>query len=160
LTSAGTNEHHTAPPPPAPAEITCGGQNPVSPLAQVSFRLMCGQVPAALGQIAPLRWRTDRRAGQMLLGWQAVTGASAAVLLTATVRGSAGDRLHAAAAAGGSSARRPRRPRRGGGGHVRRAAGPRIRGRGFSDRHQAAGMGVIHTQVMVTDATRSPTTSS
>ncbi|MDF3140990.1 ABC transporter ATP-binding protein, partial [Streptomyces sp. T21Q-yed] len=102
MTSAATNEQQaTAPPPPPPAEITYSGQYSVNPLAEVSFRRMCAQIPAVLGRIARLSWRTDRQAVQLLLGCQAVTGISAAVLLAATARamepvlgdGSAADRL-------------------------------------------------------------------
>ncbi|MET9801154.1 ATP-binding cassette domain-containing protein [Streptomyces sp. NPDC006368] len=185
MTSAATNEQQdTAPPPPPPAEITYSGQYSVNPLAEVSFRLMCGQIPAVLGRIARLSWRTDRRAVRLLLGCQVVTGVSGAVLLTATARamepllggGSAGDRLHGAlpalllvtlAAALGRGA-----------GAVSTYAERRITPRlitetdsalveavcrveaaayaedGFSDRHEAAEMGVIRTHVMVTDAQR------
>lgn len=65
---------------------------------------MCAQIPAVLGRIARLSWRTDRRAVQLLLGCQVLTGLAAAVLLTATAHamnpvlgdGSAADRLHGA----------------------------------------------------------------
>ncbi|MEV5886699.1 ABC transporter ATP-binding protein [Streptomyces sp. NPDC052020] len=185
MTSATTSEQQdTAPPPPPPAEITYGGQYSVNPLAEVSFRRMCARIPAVLGRIARLSWRTDRRAVQLLFGCQAVTGVSAAVLLAATARamepvlgpGSAGYRLRGAlpallvvalAAATGRAA-----------GAVAAYAERRITPRlttetdaalveavcrveavayaedGFSDRHEAAEMGVIRTQVMVTDAQR------
>ncbi|MYT19238.1 ABC transporter ATP-binding protein, partial [Streptomyces sp. SID7760] len=102
MSSAATNEQQkTVPPPPLPAEITYSGQYSVNPLAEVSFRRMCDQIPAVLGRIARLSWRTDRRAVQLLLGCQLVTGVSAAVLLAATARamapvlgdGTAGERL-------------------------------------------------------------------
>jgi hypothetical protein len=105
LTSATTNEQqHTSPPPPPPAEITYSGQYSVNPLAEVSFRRMCAQIPAVLGRILRLSWRTDRRAVQLLLGCQVVTGVSAAVVLAATARamepvlggGTAGERLRGA----------------------------------------------------------------
>lgn len=105
MTSAATNEEQaTAPPPPPPAEITYSGQYSVNPLAEVSFRRMCGQIPAVLRRIGLLSWRTDRRAVQLLLGCQMVAGVSAATLLTATTHamrpvlsnGSASDRLHGA----------------------------------------------------------------
>ncbi|KUO04818.1 ATP-binding cassette domain-containing protein [Streptomyces caeruleatus] len=185
MTSADTQEQQaTAPPPPPPAEITYSGQYSVNPLAEVSFRRMCAQIPAVLGRIARLSLRTDRRAVQLLLGCQVVTGVSAAVLLAATARamepvlgnGSAGDRLRGAlpallvvglAAALGRAA-----------GAVATYAARRITPRlttetdsalveavcrveaaaysedGFSDRHEAAEMGVIRTHVMVTDAQR------
>ncbi|POX44341.1 ABC transporter [Streptomyces sp. Ru72] len=145
---------------------------------------MCAQIPAVLGRIARLSWRTDRRAVQLLLGCQVVTGVCAAVLLAATARamepvlgdGSAADRLRGAlpallvvafAVAMGRTA-----------GAVATYAERRITPRlttetdtalveavcrveaaayaeeGFSDRHEAAEMGVIRTLVMVTDAQR------
>lgn len=105
MTSAATNElQTTAPPPPPPAEIAYSGQYSVNPIAEVSFRRMRGQIPAVLRRIARLSWRTDQRAVQLLIGCQAVTGISAAVLLTAIAQamrtvlgdGFAGDRLHGA----------------------------------------------------------------
>lgn len=185
MTSADTHEQQdTAPPPPPPAEITYSGQYSVNPLAEVSFRRMCAQIPAVLGRIAGLSWRTDRRAVQLLVGCQVVTGVSAAVLLTATARamgpllggGSAAERLHGAlpallvvalAAALGRAA-----------GAVATYAERRITPLlttetdsalveavcrveaaayaedGFSDRQEAAEMGVMRTHVMVTDAQR------
>ncbi|MFF8812881.1 ABC transporter ATP-binding protein [Streptomyces pactum] len=185
MTSATTNDQqNTAPPPPAPAEITYAGQYSVNPLAEVGFRRMCAQIPAVLGRIARLSWRTDRRAVQLLLGCQVLTGVSAAVLLTATAHamepvlgdGAAADRLREAlpallvvalAAALGRGA-----------GAVATYAGRRITPRlttetdtalveavcrveaaayaedGFSDRHEAAEMGVVRTQTMVADAQR------
>ncbi len=76
----------TVPPPPLPAEITYSWQYSVNPLAAVSFRRLCAQTPAVLGRVARLSWGTDRRAVQLLLGCQVVTGVSAAVLLVATAR--------------------------------------------------------------------------
>ncbi|RAJ56658.1 ATP-binding cassette subfamily B protein/ATP-binding cassette subfamily C protein [Streptomyces sp. KhCrAH-43] len=185
MTSATTHtQHSTAPPPPPPAEITYSGQYSVNPLAEVSFRRMCGQIPAVLGRIARLSWRTDRFAVQLLLGCQAVTGVSAAVLLASTAHamkpvlgaGPAGDRLHgavpallvvalAAALGRGSTAVAT---------YAERRITPRLMTEtdsalveavcrveasayaeeGFSDRHEAAEMGVIRTQVMVSDAQR------
>ncbi|WP_405757186.1 ABC transporter ATP-binding protein/permease [Streptomyces sp. NBC_01420] len=185
MTSAATHtQQSTAPPPPPPAEITYSGQYSVNPLAEVSFRRMCGQIPAVLGRIARLSWRTDRFAVQLLLGCQAVTGVSAAVLLASTAHvmkpvlggGPPGDRLHAAvpallvvalaAALGrGSTAVAT---------YAERRITPRLMTEtdsalveavcrveasayaeeGFSDRHEAAEMGVIRTQVMVSDAQR------
>ncbi|MDT0467609.1 ATP-binding cassette domain-containing protein [Streptomyces gibsoniae] len=185
MTSADTQEQQTAaPPPPPPADITYSGQYSVNPLAEVSFRRMCAQIPAVLGRIARLSWRTDRLAVQLLLGCQVLTGVSAAVLLAATAHamkpvlgdGSAGERLRGAvpallvvalAAAMGRTA-----------GAVATYAERRITPllttetdtalveavcrveaaayaeEGFSDRHEAAEMGVIRTLVMVTDAQR------
>ncbi|WP_340384755.1 ATP-binding cassette domain-containing protein [Streptomyces sp. SS7] len=185
MTSSATNAQQTpAPPPPPPAEISYSGQYSVNPLAEASFRRMCGQIPAVLGRIARLTWRTDRRAVQLLLCCQAVTGISAAVLLTATARamrpvlgdGSAGDRLHGAlpalvvvalaaalgrgAAAVATYAERRITPRLTTETDsalveaVCRVEASAYAEEGFSDRHEAAEMGVIRTQVMVTDAQR------
>ncbi|MEU2235374.1 ATP-binding cassette domain-containing protein [Streptomyces vietnamensis] len=172
------------PPPPPPAEITYSGQYSVNPLAEVSFRRMCGQLPAVLNRIARLAWRTDRRAVQLLLVCQAVAGISAAVLLTATARamkpvlgdGSADDRLQgalpallvvalAAALGRGTAAVAA---------YAERRITPRLTTEtdsslvevvcrveasayaeeGFSDRHEAAEMGVMRSHVMVADAQR------
>jgi ABC-type multidrug transport system fused ATPase/permease subunit len=185
LTSADTHEQHEAPPSlPPPAEITYSGQYSINPLAQVSFRQMCAQIPKVLRRIAQLSWRTDRPAVQLLFGCQVITGVSAAVLLTATAEAmepiladsTVADRLRAAlpalvvvalAAALGRGA-----------GSVATYAERRITPRlttetdtalveavcrveaaayaedGFSDRQEAAEMGVIRTHVMVTDAQR------
>ncbi|WP_431781897.1 ATP-binding cassette domain-containing protein [Streptomyces chumphonensis] len=184
MTSTAVHEKPEAVPPPPPAEITYTGQYSVNPLAEVSFRRMCGQIPAVLGRIGRLAWRTDRRAVQFLLGCQVVTGVAAAVLLTATARamgpllgaGSAAERLHGAlpallvvalAAALGRGA-----------GAVATYAERRITPRlitetdsalveavcrveaaayaedGFVDRQEAAEMGVIRAQFMVADAQR------
>jgi ABC-type multidrug transport system fused ATPase/permease subunit len=185
MTSAeARSKQNGAPPPPPPAEITYSGQYSVNPLAEVSFRRMCAQIPAVLGRIARLSWRTDRRAVQILVGCQVVTGMAAAVLLAATARamepvlgdGSSSDRLRGAlpallvvalAAALGRGA-----------GAVATYAERRITPRlttetdsalveavcrveaaayaeaGFSDRQEAAEMGVIRTHVMVTDSQR------
>ncbi|CAM5284245.1 ATP-binding cassette domain-containing protein OS=Streptomyces tendae OX=1932 GN=GUR47_06620 PE=4 SV=1 [Streptomyces tendae] len=120
----------------------------------------------------------------LLLGCQVVTGVSAAVLLTATARavepvlgdGSAGDRLHGAApalvvvalaaalgrcaAAVATYAERRITPRLTTETDsalveaVCRVEASAYAQEGFADRHEAAEMGVIRTQVMVTDAQR------
>lgn len=172
------------PPPPPPAEITYNGQYSVNPLAEVSFRRMCAQIPAVLRRIARLSWNTDRRAVQLLLGCQVVTGASAAVLLAATAHamepilrsGAVGERLRealpallvvtgAAALARFSGAVAT---------YAERRITPKLTTEtdtalveavcrveaaayavdGFADRQEAAEMGVIRTHVMVTDAQR------
>ncbi len=90
LTSAVTNEQQkTMPPPPLPTEITYSGRYSVNPLAEVSLRRMCAQIPAVLGRIARLSRQTDRRAVQLLLGCQMVPSVFAAVLLAATARATA-----------------------------------------------------------------------
>ncbi|MGW0600249.1 ATP-binding cassette domain-containing protein [Streptomyces sp. NPDC002776] len=183
MSSAETHKQQdTAPPFPPPAEITYSGQYSVNPLAEVSFRRMCAQIPKVLRRIARLSWRTDRRAVQLLLGCQVLTGVSAAVLLTATAEAmqpilsddAVADRLRSAlpallvvalAAALGRAV-----------GSVAMYAERRITPRlatetdsalveavcrveaaayavdGFSDRQEAAEMGTIRTLVMVSDA--------
>ncbi|MEU3843675.1 ATP-binding cassette domain-containing protein [Streptomyces sp. NPDC028635] len=177
-------QQNTAPPPPPPAEITYSGQYSVNPLAQVGFRRMGAQIPAVLARIVRLSWRTDRRAVQLLFGCQLVTGISAAVVLAATARamqpvlggGSPEQRLRDALPAllvvglaaatsrtAGSVAA-----------YAERRITPQLTTRtdtalveavcrveaasytedGFSDRYEAAEMGVIRTQVMVSDAQR------
>ncbi|MFD7027286.1 ATP-binding cassette domain-containing protein [Streptomyces sp. NPDC059917] len=145
---------------------------------------MCATLPAVLAGIGRLSWRTDRRAVRLLIGCQLVTGASAAVLLAATARamgpvlgaGSAADRLQGAlpallVAAFAAAMNRVS-------GAVATYAERRITplltsetdsalveavcrveaaayaGDGFSDRQEAAEMGVVRTHVMVTDAQR------
>ncbi|MFJ2476235.1 ATP-binding cassette domain-containing protein [Streptomyces sp. NPDC087659] len=145
---------------------------------------MCARIPSVLGRIARLSWRTDRRAVQLLLGCQVVTGGSAAVLLAATARamepvlgaGSVGERLRealpalvvvaAAAAAARVSgavatyAERRLTPRLTTGTDtalveaVCRVEAAAYAVDGFADRQEAAEMGVIRTQVMVADAQR------
>ncbi|MGW0854228.1 ABC transporter ATP-binding protein [Streptomyces sp. NPDC002690] len=186
MTSTTANEQQAVspPPPPLPAEITYSGQYSVNPLAEVSFRRMCAQIPSVLGRIARLSWRTDRLAVQLLVGCQVITGISAAVLLTATARamrpvlgdGSAGDRLHGAvhalvvvalaaalgrgaAAVATYAARRitPRLTTETDTALVEavcRVEASAYAEEGFSDRYEAAEMGVMRTQVMVTDAQR------
>ncbi|MFJ8210640.1 ATP-binding cassette domain-containing protein [Streptomyces sp. NPDC096033] len=173
-----------APPPPPPAEITYSGQYSVNPLAEVSFRAMCATLPAVLARIGRLSWRTDRRAVQLLVGCQVVTGASAAVLLAATARamgpvlgaGSAADRLHGAlpallvvavaaalnrvSGAVATYAERRLTPLLTSQTDsalveaVCRVEAAAYAGDGFSDRQEAAEMGVVRTHVMVTDAQR------
>ncbi|MFF2780891.1 ATP-binding cassette domain-containing protein [Streptomyces sp. NPDC058052] len=172
------------PPPPPPAEITYTGQYAINPLAEVSFRRMCARIPSALGRIARLSWRIDRRAVQLLAGCQLVTGVSAAVLLTATARamepvlgaGSAGDRLRGALPAILVVALAASLARGAGAvaGYAERRITPRLTTEtdsalveavcrveavayaedGFADRREAAEMGVMRTHVMVADAQR------
>ncbi|WP_435609503.1 ATP-binding cassette domain-containing protein [Streptomyces sp. C10-9-1] len=145
---------------------------------------MCGQIPAVLGRIARLSWRTDRRAVQLLVGCQLVTGISAAVLLTATARamvpvlgaGSAGERLRGALPALVVVAVAAALARTAGAvaSYAERRVTPRLTTEtdsalveavcrveaaayaedGFADRREAAEMGVMRTHVMVTDAQR------
>ncbi|GAA0661197.1 ABC transporter ATP-binding protein [Streptomyces thermocarboxydovorans] len=184
MASPETHEQQpeTAPPFPPPAEISYTGQYAVNPLAEVSFRHMCAQIPGVLRRIARLAWLTDRRAVQLLLGCQVITGVSAAVLLTATAEAmqsvlsdrAVADRLHSAlpallvvalAAALGRGAASLAM-------YAERRITPRLTTEtdtalveavcrveaaayavdGFSDRQEAAEMGVIRTQVMIADA--------
>ncbi len=184
MNSTPTSEQQTTPPPPPPAEITYSGHYGINPLAEVSFRRMCGQIPAVLGRIARLSWRTDRRAVQLLVGCQLVTGISAAVLLTATARamvpvlgaGSAGERLRGALPALVVVAVAAALARTAGAvaSYAERRVTPRLTTEtdsalveavcrveaaayaedGFADRREAAEMGVMRTHVMVTDAQR------
>lgn len=172
------------PPPPPPAEITYSGQYSVNPLAEVSFRRMCAQIPAVLTRIARLSWQTDRKAAQLLVVCQLLTGVSAAVLLAATARamgpvlgdGTAAERLHgalpallvvalAAALSRGAGAAATYAERRitpllttetdsALVEAVCRVEASAYAEDGFSDRQEAAEMGVIRTHVMVTDAQR------
>jgi hypothetical protein len=172
------------PSPPPPAEITYQGQYSVNPLAEVSFRRMCAQIPRVLGRIGRLCLRTDRRAVHLLAGCQVVTGASAAVLLAATARamgpllagGAVTDRLRAAlpallvlgvaaalarvSAAVAVYAERRITPVLTTATDttlveaVCRVEASAYAVDGFSDRHEAAEMGVMRTQVMVGDAQR------
>lgn len=185
MTSSDTHEQQdTAPPFPPPAEITYSGQYSVNPLAEVSFRRMCAQIPRVLRRIARLSWKTDRRAVQLLLGCQVITGVSAAALLTATAEamqpilsdGAVADRLHSALPAllAVASAAALGRVAGSVATYAERRITPRLTTEtdtslveavcrveaaayaadSFSDRQEAAEMGVIRTHVMVTDAQR------
>ncbi|GGP67188.1 ABC transporter [Streptomyces sindenensis] len=184
MADAHKSQTFTPPPPPPPAEITYSGQYSVNPLATASFRRMCAQIPAVLGRIARLSWRTDRGAVRLLIGCQVLTGLSAAVLLTATARAMGpilgpepfADGLRTAlpallvvalAAALGRTASAVAT-------YAERRITPLLTSQmdvalveavcrveaaayardGFSDRQEAAEMGVTRTHVMVTDAQR------
>ncbi|MEU7015280.1 ATP-binding cassette domain-containing protein [Streptomyces sp. NPDC046385] len=171
-------------PPPPPAEIQYTGEYSVNPLGAASFRKLCGQVPRVLHRIIGMSWRIDHRAVLLLLACPAVTGAAAAVLLAATAgamrpllgAGSVADRLYEAVPAlvvAGVAAALTRVA-----GAVATYAERRITPRltteadtalvaavcrveasayavdGFSDRQEAAEMGVVRTHVMVSDAQR------
>lgn len=172
------------PPPPPPAEITYSGEYSVNPLGEVSFRTLCSQLPSVLKRIVAMSWDTDRKAVLLLLACQLATGVAAAVLLTATAAamrpvlggGPVGDRLHQAlpallvVAATAALARLA--------GALETYAARRVTPAlttatdtalveavcrveaaayavdGFSDRQEAAEVGVMRTHVMVTDAQR------
>ncbi|MEU6931878.1 ATP-binding cassette domain-containing protein [Streptomyces sp. NPDC046374] len=171
-------------PPPPPAEIQYTGEYSVNPLGAASFRKLCGQVPRVLHRIIGMSWRIDHRAVLLLLACPAVTGAAAAVLLAATAgamrpllgAGSVADRLYEAVPAlvvAGVAAALTRVA-----GALATYAERRITPRltteadtalvaavcrveasayavdGFSDRQEAAEMGVVRTHVMVSDAQR------
>ncbi|MET7757758.1 ATP-binding cassette domain-containing protein [Streptomyces sp. NPDC005389] len=171
-------------PPPPPAEIQYTGEYSVNPLGEASFRKLCGQVPRVLHRIIAMSWRIDRRAVLLLLACPVVTGAAAAVLLAATAgamrpllgAGSVADRLHEAlpalvvvgiaaaltrvAAAVATYAERLITPRLTTEADtalvaaVCRVEASAYAVDGFSDRQEAAEMGVIRTHVMVSDAQR------
>lgn len=172
------------PPPPPPAEITYAGEFAVNPLGEASFRALCARLPRVLLRIGRMSWRVDRRAVLLLLGCQLVTGVAAAVLLTATARalrsvlgaGGIADRLDQALpalvvvgvaagltrTAGALSGYAERRLTPGlttGTDTALVEAVCRVEAAayavdGFADRQEAAEMGVIRAQVMVTDAQR------
>ncbi|MGA5065386.1 ATP-binding cassette domain-containing protein [Streptomyces exfoliatus] len=171
-------------PPPPPAEIQYTGEYSVNPLGAASFRKLYGQVPKVLARIIGMSWRIDRRAVLLLLACPVVTGAAAAVLLAATAgamrpllgAGSVADRLYEAlpalvvagvaaaltrvAAAVATYAERLITPRLTTEADtalvaaVCRVEASAYAVDGFSDRQEAAEMGVIRTHVMVSDAQR------
>lgn len=171
-------------PPPPPAEITYSGQYSVNPLGEVGFDALCSQLPRVLGRIGRMAWGIDRRAVLLILACQLATGVTAAVLLAATARamspvlgsGAMADRLYEAlpalAVVAGASA--VARLSVAVAAYAERRITPRLSTStdsalveavcrveasayavdGFSDRQEAAEMGVIRTQVMVMDAQR------
>jgi ATP-binding cassette subfamily B protein len=171
-------------PPPPPAEITYSGQYSVNPLGEVGFGALCSQLPRVLGRIGRMAWGIDRRAVLLILACQLATGVTAAVLLAATARamspvlgsGAMADRLYEAlpalAVVAGASA--VARLSVAVAAYAERRITPRLSTStdsalveavcrveasayavdGFSDRQEAAEMGVIRTQVMVMDAQR------
>lgn len=171
-------------PPPPPAEIRYTGEYSVNPLGTVSLRRVAGRIPQVVRRIIGMSWRIDRRAVLLLLTCPVVTGAAAAVLLAATARamrpvlagGPVAERLHQAlpalavvgvaaavtriAAAVASYAERRITPRLTTGADtalveaVCRVEASAYAVDGFSDRQEAAEMGVLRTHVMVTDAQR------
>jgi ATP-binding cassette subfamily B protein len=179
-----TEEQVSSIPPPPPAEITYSGEYSVNPLGEASFGKLSAQIPTVLRRIVRMAWRIDRRAVVLLMACPVLTGIAAAVLLAATAQamqpllsgGAVADRLHQALPAlvvVGIAAGLARTA-----GVVATYAERRITPRltaetdtalveavcrveasahavdGFSDRQEAAEMGVIRTHVMVTDAQR------
>ncbi|TGB15410.1 ATP-binding cassette domain-containing protein [Streptomyces sp. MZ04] len=181
--SHDTKETATPPPPP-PAEIHYSGEYSINPLGDVSFQHMCARLPSVLRRIWHMAWKLDRQAVLLLMACQVITGAAAAVGLTATARAmqpilsgdTASDRLHQAlpallvvagmAALGRlSSALSSYADRRltpplttyadtGLVEAVCRVEATAYAQDGFTDRQEAAEMGVIRTHVMVNDAQR------
>ncbi len=171
-------------PPPPPAEITYSGHYSVNPLGEVGFRALCAQLPRVLGRIAAMAWRIDRNAVLLVLACQLATGIAAAVLLAATAKamapvlgsGAMADRLREAlpALAVVAGATAVARLAVALAAYAERRITPRLTTMtdsalveavcrveasayamdGFSDRQEAAEMGVIRTHVMLMDAQR------
>ncbi|MEU9209242.1 ABC transporter ATP-binding protein [Streptomyces sp. NPDC048415] len=172
------------PPPPPPAHLSFEGKHAKNPLAEASFSKLCGCLPSVLRHTARMAWGVDRTAVVLLLACQILTGAAAALGLAFTAKamthilgaGEVSERLHAAlpalivvtaAAAVG---------------RISSALSSYANGRitpllmteadvalvsavcrveasaygedGFSDRQEAAAVGVTRTQMMVQDAQR------
>ncbi|MET7386983.1 ABC transporter ATP-binding protein [Streptomyces sp. NPDC005534] len=183
MTSA-SGSTSSASPPPQPAEITYSGHYSVNPLGEVGFRALCSQLPRVLRRITAMAWGIDRHAVLLILACQLATGVSAAVLLAATAKamvpllgaGAVADRLGTAlpaltVVAGASAVARLAAAVAA---YAERRITPRLTTAtdtalveavcrveaaayavdGFSDRQEAAEMGVIRTTVMVMDAQR------
>jgi ATP-binding cassette subfamily B protein len=172
------------PPPPPPAHLSFEGKHGKNPLAEASFAKMCGRLPSVLRHTARMAWAVDRNAVVLLLACQVLTGAAAALGLAFTAKamthilgaGQVSERLNAAlpalivvAAAAAV-------------GRISSALASYANGRitpllmteadvalvsavcrveasaygedGFSDRQEAAEVGVTRTQMMVQDAQR------
>lgn len=92
------------PPPPPPAHLSFEGKHAKNPLAEASFAKMCGRLPSMLRHTAHMAWAVDRTAVVLLLACQILTGAAAALLLAFTAKamtdilgtGQVSERLHAA----------------------------------------------------------------
>lgn len=171
-------------PHPPPAEFAYAGEFAVNPLGEASFGKLCAQLPRVLRRIIAMSWRIDRRAVLLLLATPLVTGLASAVLLAATARamgpvvgaGEVADRLREAlpalavvgaaaglirlAAAVAMYAERRITPRLTTEtdtalvAAVCRVEAAAYAADGFSDRQEAAEMGVVRTHVMVSDAQR------
>lgn len=183
VTVTDTSPEDSTPPPPPPATINFEGKHGKNPLAEASFAKMCGRLPSVLGHTARMAWAVDRPAVMLLLTCQFLTGAAATVLaFTAKAMthilgaGAVSERLHAALPAlivvtAAAAA-----------GRVSSALSAYADGRitpllmteadvalvsavcrveasaygedGFSDRQEAAEVGVTRTRMMVQDAQR------
>lgn len=103
VTDAST-ERSAAPPPPPPAVISFEGKHGKNPLEEASFATMCSRLPSVLRKTARMAWAVDRPAVVLLLVCQVLTGASAACVLGFTAKamthilgaGAVSIRLHAA----------------------------------------------------------------
>lgn len=99
-----STEHSAAPPPPPPAVISFEGKHGKNPLEEASFATMCSRLPSVLKKTARMAWAVDRSAVVLLLACQILTGAAAACVLGSTARamthilgsGTVSERLHAA----------------------------------------------------------------
>ncbi|WP_128374505.1 ABC transporter ATP-binding protein [Streptomyces cavernae] len=175
---------HSAPPPPPPAEFGFSGLHAKNPLGEATFGAMCARIPGVLGRIARMAWSIDPRAVVLLLACQVLTGAAAAVVLSATADamghlladGRVAERLRAAlpallvitvAVAVGRTATafasyangRITPPLTTAADTALVAAVCRVEATayaedGFADRQEAAEMGVVRSHFMVQDATR------
>ncbi|MER5179025.1 ATP-binding cassette domain-containing protein [Streptomyces sp. NPDC002896] len=180
-TSAGDSQ---TPPPPPPATINYEGKYGKNPLEEASFAKMCARLPSVLRHTARMAWAVDRKAVVLLLACQVLTGAAAAVILAFTAKamtplvgsGPVSERLHtalpallvvtAAAAVGRISSAlasyadgriTPRLTTEADTALV--AAVCRVEAsaygeEGFTDRQEAAEIGVLRTTMMVQDAQR------
>ncbi|MEU6367826.1 ABC transporter ATP-binding protein [Streptomyces sp. NPDC046931] len=171
-------------PHPPPAEFGYEGLHGRNPLGGTTFAAMSARLPSVLRRTALMAWEAERRAVLLLLGCQLLTGLSAALLLSCTARamrhlfgaGPVSERLHSAlpalvvisvAAAAGRIAASlssyadgritPRLTTAADSALVAavcRAEASAYAEDGFTDRQEAAEMGVVRTHVMVRDATR------
>ncbi|MYS23770.1 ATP-binding cassette, subfamily B [Streptomyces sp. DvalAA-14] len=171
-----------APPPPPPAEINFHGHWGKNPLGGVSFGALCARLPSVLWQTARMAWVIDRRGVLLLMFCQILTGVASGVLLTGTSRAMrplvgtapAADRLHAAmpalvvvavaaAAVRISTALAAYADERITPGLTTEADAALVDSvckveaaaygeDGFTDRQEAAEMGVVRTQMTVQDA--------
>jgi ATP-binding cassette subfamily B protein len=183
VTDTARTEQNTPPPPP-PATISFVGKLGENPLAGAGFGAMCRRLPAVLAHTARMAWAVDRAGVVLLLVCQVLTGAAAALVLTSTAgvmrhllgAGPVSERLHAAlpalaAVTAGAAV-----------GRISSALASYADGRitplliteadvalvgavcrvesaaygedGFSDRQEAAEVGVTRTRMMVQDAQR------
>ncbi|MFD8388028.1 ATP-binding cassette domain-containing protein [Streptomyces sp. NPDC059680] len=103
VTDAST-EDFPPPPPPPPATISYEGKFGKNPLEEASFRRMCRRLPSVLRSTASMAWSVDRSGVLLLLVCQFLTGVSAAVVLGCTAQamthilgpGPVSERLHGA----------------------------------------------------------------